>query len=466
MRLPLSLIRLFLLWILCTGFLSAQVVVQDFPVLGQLLPRDAGGTAALDIQGLVTESGWDRAVLELYADDVLVQTDAADLSYVGSLAAFELAVTLTAGLIDYRAELVLENPSGRLGVKTADHLACGDVFFVQGQSNAVAADYWSENVANQWRSPWIRSFSTGSLSGFAVEANRNWYWAEGEASNGPGTVGSWALQIGALIVDRAQVPVAILNGAVGGTKINFHLRDDGNPMNTGTNYGRLLWRAQHSGLRDHVRAMFWYQGESNGSDASQYAAQFADLIGDWREDFPALQKVYVMQVRQGCGADDTSDIFEVQRQLAVQHPDVQLMSTTALPDHDGCHFRIGGYQSLAFDLARLMGRDFYGLPFGPEVEPPNVVQAWRSNLAGTEITVQFGPAGTLMSAENGAQFDFRLQDGVTVTSVSAQGDQLILQLNGPTNSSTLRYVGRSGGSSGWVSNQNGVGALTFEVPLM
>ena len=70
-----------------------------------------------------------------------------------------------------------------------------------------------------------------------------------------------------------------------------------------------------------------------------------------------------------------------------------------------------------------------------------------------------------LQVDPGAENDFRLEDQVSVTTVTVLSDRLVLQLAQPTTSTTLRYVGRSGGTSGWITNQRGVGALTFNLPL-
>ena len=260
--------------------------------------------------------------------------------------------------------------------------------------------------------------------------------------------------------------MAILNGSVGATPIHWHMRVDTNPGDLGTIYGRLLWRAEHAGLRQHARAMFWYQGEANGGpSAANYGAQFDRLIEDWHKDFPALEKVYLMQVRQGCGVDGQSDIYEVQRQIAQRRPEVRLMSTTALQAHDGCHFYTGGYRTLAAHLTRLVARDFYQRPFGPAIEPPDVLAASRASIAGDLLRVELDAAAVGMVIEPGAQADFQLADGAQVIDIQVQGQDLLLQLDRGTSSTTLRYVGHSGNDGGRIMNVLGVGLLTFEVPL-
>jgi len=59
------------------------------------------------------------------------------------------------------------------------------------------------------------------------------------------------------LVDRYEIPIALLNGAVGGTTIDYHLRNDQDPTDLETNYGRLLYRAQAAGIDTRASAILW-----------------------------------------------------------------------------------------------------------------------------------------------------------------------------------------------------------------
>ena len=457
---------------LATGLLlaataaPAQVRWESFPDDGQLFPRNQHNRAHAAVAGQVTEAGWDFARVRLLADGALVFEETAPLQYRQGEAAFSFQLPMIAGLIDYQAELYLDGQQGSQRAGLARLLCCGDVFLVNGQSNANAGDAWGENRANELQSRWIRSWGTTSINGNQLPKFARWYVADGENDSPRGAIGAWALTLAAQIVKRAEVPVAILNGSVGATPIHWHMRVDRNPTDLGTIYGRLLWRAEQAGLRKHARVMFWYQGEANGGPSAQnYGAQFDRLIEDWHKDYPALEKVYLMQVRQGCGTDADSALFEAQRQIAERHPEVQLMSTTALPAHDGCHFYTVGYKALGVHLSRLVARDFYGRNEGPEVEPPNVLEVTRASGSSSQLRVELNHAAVGMVVEAGAEYDFRLADGAQVVAIQVQGPDLLLTLDRPTQSGSLRFVGHSKNDGGRVMNRSGVGLLTFDVPI-
>ncbi len=459
----------FLLLVLPTLAISAPLAAQElqleaFPKDGQLYPRRADGWATVQIAGAVRSPGWSQLVLRVEKRQGLVEEQVIDLSYAASGAPFSTTTELRAGLRDYHFRLALRGGGGELPVAEARSVVAGDVFLIGGQSNAVALDYWNEQLANQDQSWWVRSFGTQALGAVESRNDQTWYLAEGERQRSRAAVGAWGLALGAKLVERLEVPVAIINGAVGGTGIVAHLRNDADPTDTTTIYGRMLWRAEASGLREHVRAIFFYQGESDGSRAALWGQRFDKLIADWREDYPRLRKIYLMQVRQGCGVPADSLIFESQRELPLRHPEISLMSTSALPGHDGCHYFHAGYEALATQLARLAARDFYRRPFGPEIQPPDAIAAWRANAAGDQLLVEFDAAAVGLQAPAGSAAGFVLEDGAQVISIQVQGPRLLLQLDRPTAASWIRYIGVVG-SGEVIRNHLGIGALLFELPL-
>ena len=100
-----------------------------------------------------------------------------------------------------------------------------------------------------------------------------------------GSVGQWAIRMGRQIVDKYKVPVALFNGAHGGQPISFFQRNDANPNDLTTNYGRLRQRLTAAGVISQVRGVLWYQGESDNDNAAVHIAGFTSLLQDWRSDF-------------------------------------------------------------------------------------------------------------------------------------------------------------------------------------
>ena len=66
-----------------------------------------------------------------------------------------------------------------------------------------------------------------------------------------------------MLIETHKVPICIINGAQGGTRIDQHQRNEADPTDVSTIYGRLLWRLQQAKLTHGVRAVLWHQGEND-----------------------------------------------------------------------------------------------------------------------------------------------------------------------------------------------------------
>lgn len=447
--------------------LLAQNPAVEFtahPVDGQLYPRNANNIADVRVAGTVHEAGWTTVTCVVRRDGVpfAMRQQTLNFNPFGG-APFDLGIKIHAELAQYDFAVLLRNDDGRKVVGTAENVVAGDAFLIQGQSNAVASDSHNQNLANQDQSSWIRSFGTTSLNGNLAANDRNWYMADGEYDREEGAIGAWGLRMASNIVASEHIPVAVLNGAVGATPIVWHQRNDSNPMDTSTNYGRLLTRATNAGLADHIRAIFWYQGEADGDNAEPYVGRFHRLYQDWLEDFPSAEKVYVFQVRNGCG-DPSIELRDVQRRFKEYLSKVEVMSTTAVKAHDGCHFYYGGYRQLGNQISRQVARDLYGSTDTHEIDPPYVIKAKFGSTSNDQVILTFADPDDRLVVGRFADEDFVLEDGVAVHSIQIIGNRLAMWLTGPTTSSTIAYVGHPKNGS-WIANARGVGALAFKIRI-
>ena len=70
-----------------------------------------------------------------------------------------------------------------------------------------------------------------------------------------------------------------------GKPISFFQRNDASPGDLATNYGRLRQTITvAAGVIGEVRAVFWYQGESDDNDAARHVSGFTALLADWRRE--------------------------------------------------------------------------------------------------------------------------------------------------------------------------------------
>lgn len=421
----------------------------------QLFPRDASGGSKVPVTGQVTDPRVRTVRLE-------VSSGGRTWTYsqpVNALRSFGFAPRITAGLREYRFRVRAIGEGVDRIVADRTGVVSGDVYVVQGQSNAQANQYVGS--ANGEQSPYLRGFGSPAPDRTISEADRGWHYSHGDVSYQSGSAGQWALRIGRRLVDTYKVPVALLNGAHGGQPIAFFQRNDAAPDDGATNYGRLRQRLVAAGALGKVRGVLWYQGESDNDNAAVHVTGFSALLDDWRREFGA-SKYYVYQVRTSpCGNSTTIALRDAQRRLGDSHRVVPL-STTALKGHDGCHYAYaGGYRDLGDHAFRSVARDLYGGP-AAGVSAPNPASATAS---GNRITVRLRTNDPL-TVEPGAEADFRVTGAaVTVSAVGYSAGSLVLTLSGPaTGAIAVSYLGhlRSGPV---IINATGAGLLAFDQPL-
>jgi hypothetical protein len=175
-------------------------------------------------------------------------------------------------------------------LQTVSNIVCGDAYLIDGQSNAVATSWGKEDFPET--SDWIRSF--GSMGGDPKRAR--WGNAIRRAPADRLTVGYWPFDLAKRLVAAHQLPICIINGAVGGTMICEHLRNPANPADLTTIYGRLLWRVQQARLTHGIRGLLWHQGEADQGtlgptgdyNYKSYHQNFVELSAAWKQDYPNL----------------------------------------------------------------------------------------------------------------------------------------------------------------------------------
>jgi hypothetical protein len=431
----------------------------------QLLPRDRAlnrGLARVD--GVVTTPDCQSisvAVTRLGAPYTnLTQT----LDYGPGGAPFAFALEIPAELADYDFEVrVLQTGTNHL-VHTAQDVVAGDVYLVNGQSNAAAALY--NGSANGERSPWVRSFGYRTESAPVHLANLVWSQAEGDLGEGLGAVGQWPLRMGRVLVETEGVPVAIVNGARGGQPIGYFRRNDSHPEDLALNYGRLLHRTRQAGLDLHARALLWYQGESDNGDATTHENGFLELYRRWLGDYPNLEKVYVIQLHVGCGTPVWPvDLRDRQRSWPDLYDRLAVHAMTGLPQHtDNCHYAWAtGYKPLGEQMAARVRRDLLGADLPSQVAPPNLDTAWFADASGTVVRLRTRNPEDVLTAEVGIASDFRVE-GVTnavATAVTALGHELEITFDRDVRGGTgLSFSGHTGGAP-FLRNALGIGMLSF-----
>jgi len=434
--------------------LFAQVNFQEFPRSLQLYPRDlATNTAQIQISGTAAAS-MDSLIFTLEKSDGSVESRALSINdLIGNQ--FAVNFEIAAGLWSYHFKVERKTATNLVLLKEATNIVAGDVFAVEGQSNAQAIAYNGD--ANIWQSNFVRCFGTSNPGVFD---DKNWYIAEGNGYFSPGAIGQWPLRMAYLLQENLQIPIAIINGADPGKPIEFFQRNDALPNDSTSNYGRLLQRLNNAGLTNHVRAMLYYQGESDGTRADIHKTLFEALHADWEEDLPNIEAYYVVQVREGCGAPSLQ-LREYQRAFEDYLNNAKAVTANGINGHDGCHYNVLGYKVLGEKIYKQIAAELYNAPTGEQTNI-RVLSASFTNDLNTQITVVTNASSGLI-AQPGSASDFKIQGAsASVIGIQVDGNKLILDLDQSVNlpNAGLSYGGHSG-SDAWVLNADGYGLFTF-----
>ncbi len=436
----------------------------------QFYARDDKNEGTLFYNGTLNEAA-NSVFLKVYADGRLCANESRKLA---TDKAYAFSVKLQPGLIHYTVEFGFENGGHETLLHTVTNVVCGDAYLINGQSNAVATD-WGEGEP-AFRSEWVRSY--GSMSG-NPEGVGVWGGAMHRSRDGEKLqIGYWGMELARRLVEDQQMPICILNGAVGGTRIDQHQRNPGNPQDLTTIYGRLLWRVSEAKLTHGIRAVLWHQGENDqaadgptgGYGWETYRQYFIDLAAAWKQDFPNLQHYYLFQIwPKACamgvkGSDNM--LREVQRSLPSYFSRLSVMSTLGIEPPGDCHYPAAGYAEIARLICPLVERDNYGKVFTSSITPPDLERTYYASDKKDEIVMEFNQP---VNWDNTLAGQFYL-DGEKgkVASGAVSGPVVTLKLTAPSTAQKLTYLD----SASWsqthlLRGENGIAALTFcEVPIL
>ena len=435
------------------------VTLTEFPETLQFYGRDLQtNKAVIPIEGIVNSIGDSVSVVILKEGQAYSQQGIKPTSLN-----FELSPEIDAELTEYTIQLYVTASGTTTLYQTADSIVAGDVYIITGQSNSVARMHDGSAAENE--SEFIRVYGLGSEFESTLTENLKWFIGQGDGDReSVGNTGQWGLHMAKQIVDNQNIPVCIFNGARGGWPIINFIKEDADPENLSTNYGRLLYRLNRTNLANKVRALFWYQGENDASIDTPiltYKELFNDLYEDWTSDFPLLEQTYIAQIRHGCGSTPQQSILiqEALRQLAEELPNSRIVSTKGLI-HDGCHFPYeGGYKELGDRFQRLISRDIYGENI-PYASSPDIKTAEYS--ANNEIILQAKSLDTLIW-EDGAHIYFSLEgSSANIIGGSTIENYIVLQLDSIGSDATgITYYDESEILSPFVINADGHGLVSF-----
>lgn len=384
---------LVLVWLLSGPLLCAQPIrFARLPANQQLIPRNAQSVGVIPIAGRVNAPGYERVSVQVLRGNALYRHLSQPLFYgTATTAPFSITASIPAELMHYRVRVYLHGGAAGLAdsVLVADRqqLVAGDAYVIAGQSNATA--YIAPPVYT-YQSEFIRTF--GVYTGGDEYNPADTLWAVGNAT-ASALVGTWGMEVARRLIEQYGVPVCFINGAWGGAPIQLlNIRNEANPTDLTTNYGRLLYRVSKAGLTGAVKAYFYRQGENETSGwASGWPGNFDILFQNVRRDYPNLRRFYLFQIHilAGTSSQDTPYFRDYQRRLQTLHPLIQSHATVGTATYDGIHFGLEGHRQTGLELFRLVARDVFGSTDTVQITSPDVRKVYYSSAARNELVVQF-----------------------------------------------------------------------------
>lgn len=447
-----------------------QVYFYNVPANLQFIGRDLGtntGTVLIDGEASNLNVAYDSLRVEVYRENILYQTHTIPLSYSGGIAFFNLSFPINVELASYGFSIYGMTGNLPTLVYLSNNVVAGDVFIIQGQSNAEAQQRSGSSNANQ--SNFIRVYNSGTDNPVTLLTSNTWHIGQGDGDRySDGNTGQWGLKLARMLVDSLNVPVAIFNGADPAKEINFFLAPSGYQTSLLSNYGRMYYRLQQTGLRDHVRAVFWSQGERDAryniaTSTADYKSRFLALRNSWLTDYPNIEQFYILQTKNGCThlINFLMRVKEAQRQLAYENSDITIMQTAALTHHiDSCHFPFtDGYEAFAERLFPLVNRDLYGATYTTEIEPPMILDAFLFD----DTTLVVETDAVQLSIDTLAE-DFQLENAgvATIVDAAVNGKNIIFTLSqDPGPAATISYLAQYAGPGNFITNQEGLELVCF-----
>ena len=455
---------------------------DEKPEEGRFYARDDKNEGTLFYNGTLTEAA-DTVFLRCFADDKLIDTLT---QKPGAGGVYAFTVKLKLGLIKYRIEFGTKTAGQEKVLDAVGNIVCGDAYLIQGQSNALATDTGEKSPPET--NDWIRSYGgpsgRGDSTGWVRDrfsknprpnlwCNPVWKAEKGEKAE----LGYWGMELAKRLVASQKVPIFIINGAVGGTRIDEHQPTPANHADLKAIYGRTLWRVQQAKMTHGIRAVIWHQGESDqGADGSTggygwetYQQFFVELSAAWKQDFPNIQHYYVYQIwpnacSMGNGHGDM--LREVQRTLPRLYSNMSIMSTHGIKPPGGCHYPLTGWAEFARLIQPLIERDHYGKVRATSITPPNLKRAYFTGDMRDTITLEFDQPVVWADTLTGQFYLDGEKDKVASGAVA--GNVITLKLKASSTAKKITYLKEmSWNQDKLLIGANGIAALTFcDVPIV
>ena len=452
----------------------------------QLFPRNAKNEAVVTFSGKVETADYNSVSMIVTRNNSIIKSYKNPLIYANTTANFTFNHTIKAELAEYGFKIYATQGTDSVLVTSRDNIVAGDVFVINGQSNALAWGVTNNFPNDNYRSEFCRTFGQiQATNAFISQADTTWAYS----NTGKPFVGVWGMELQKNIASKYGIPTCFLNEAAVGSTIKEHNnRDANNPLNLSTIYGRLLYRVKKGGLLDNIKGFLFWQGEAEASTNPQiWKSEFDKLYSLWKTDYPSVGKYYIFQINiLGLPQIEAEGLRDFQRQIKSLYPKTETIVTIGNQGYDGTHYSVDGYKKIGQEALRLISRDVYGSMDTLQITSPNVQKAYYTNLVKDEIAIIFDNNQSMIwtpdstyKQDNGTVRKYFMKDYIYLNNASdkvlsgrAEGNKIIVKTSGFTASQNLTYLpayyplnypvdlrGIFGGP--FLKNQRGMNAFSF-----
>jgi hypothetical protein len=468
---------------LCQAQRFSSVVFNKLPQDFQLYPRNADNEAVVPVSGIVETAGWKYISVQMTRNDVPTRYLKADIQYnQKGQGLFSLETKIKAELAGYGFKVFVSKGTDSVLIVTRQNVVSGDVYVLSGQSNSTG--FFTESDTSLY----CRTFGTitDNLNTYPYNAaDTLWSFSNKKAyENGVGTMG---LEIQKQLMQKSGIPNCLINAGFHWSSAFGHAqRTESNPADLYNGYGRMLYRLQKGGLEKSVKAYIFRQGETEAyHEGGNWSGNFDILYKNLKRDLPGIQKLYVFQIDiiyypSPVGAE----LRDYQRRLPDIYPDIRSLATVGTTGFDGLHYSREGNRQSGLELSRMMLKDLYNSKDTVGVNSPAIKKVFYKSEEKKQLILVFDEGQELVYPEpyhanpqvTLQMKDFFYLDGASgaVTSGKAEGNRIILELNGARQEKSINYLPmyiQEGGPyypfrGPYITNKLGMRAFTFySVPI-
>ncbi|MHA8054271.1 sialate O-acetylesterase [Aquirufa sp. OSTEICH-129A] len=462
------------------GFLFDKLP-QDY----QLYPRNHQNNGLISIAGTSDSNQWTNISIVVNRNKDRYSYSKIKLNFQQGLGFFNTQISIKAELAEYEIQIYAIQQQDSILIVNRKNIVAGDVFLVSGQSNS----YNGKENKKVYKGEFARSF--GKYANYTNTVPYNPSDTLWSISNSPADVGLWASQIQKHIIEEQKIPVCIINGGSGGSSMEYNLARGVEKADLSQSSGRLYYKVMKAGLLNAAKAFIYRQGEndSNGN-ALGWLENFKKHVDLLKKEYPSIQKIYLPQINvvdgnyamQGYLRND-------QRKILQENHFIQGFATVGTQGYDGIHYTPEGYFQSAWEMYRLLDRDFYSKKINAAYESPNLKRAYFGSADKKLIVLEFDDKqemvvqqDTTLMTKQGQNLLRSIQENFYLTGISlpqlkfqeiqavkAYGNKVVIRLEKAPLEEVISYLPSyfpkdnfNQFSGPYLKNKGGMRAFSFE----